>query len=377
MLGWRLVHHALEEPTTQDAVGVVERVLAVRGWPEQLSESTVACRQADARAGSVSEALSDGRLVRSYAHRGGSYVMTPATAQVLLTVRGTSRVWESARFQRQAGMELNDWEPWRDALRTMLQDGPLTREEIAARLRRRPSLRPLAKAALGAGSDTLYKPLHWWRDISFGPERDGQATFQLYPVAMEPRELDVDDAGRQAVMDFLGAYAPATRANLDHWLTKGLSVPRRQVDRWLTDLGEEVATMTVAGERAYLRARDADAISSTAESRSIRLLPPFDPWVFGPGTDDARVVPQERRAALSQGAGVIIRGGVVSGTWRAKGEQIVATWFGKGAPKDELAEAAGRMCAATGGTCSCRSAQIPDDNPRESQFGMHSDTVEP
>ena len=139
---------------------------------------------------------SDGELVRSYAFRGGSYVFTHEAASVLLAVRTATRIWQTDRWQRQGGFAIDDWAPLRDAVRDALGTGPRTRAELGAHLARIPALRHLAAAATeGSGSDALFKPLHWWGDICFGPERDGRSTFRrLDDDPRWPGLPDVDDA---------------------------------------------------------------------------------------------------------------------------------------------------------------------------------------
>ena len=47
-------------------------------------------------------------------------------------------------------------------------------------------------------------------------------------------------AGRCSVLRYLASYGPATWANLDYWLTEGLSVPRRRLRTWVAELGDQV-----------------------------------------------------------------------------------------------------------------------------------------
>ena len=85
------------------------------------------------------------------------------------------------------------------------------------------ALAHLAAAATGTGADCLYKPLHWWGDICFGPSRDGESTFRLLRDDPHwPGLPSVDDAGREAIRLYLSAYGPASSQNLDYWLNDGV-----------------------------------------------------------------------------------------------------------------------------------------------------------
>lgn len=317
--------------TATDAVDVVERVLAVRGWPDRVAELAVAARVPRSEPTGLARALEQGELIRTYAFRGGAYLLRPDDAAALHAVRTCTRVWETDRYQRQAGFSMQDWAPFRELVREALAPGPLTRSEIAARLRGDPRLRHLADAALGGGADTLYKPLHWWGEICFGPARDREATFQLVPAAARRPVPDLDDAGREAVRRYLRGYGPASTENVEYWLAKGLSAPRRRVAGWLADL--ESVAVEVDGVRRHLLEADLEAVRATEPTDTVRLLPGYDPWVLGAGTADGLVVPTARRAPVTRGSDVVVRGGLVSGTWRARDEVVAVTWFSEaGAP---------------------------------------------
>jgi hypothetical protein len=352
-LGWRAAQHALGGAAATGVVGIAERVVATRAWPPEVAELAFAIRRAEPDRGAVGRALEAGELVQSYAFRGGSYVFTPAVAAVLLAVRTASRVWETRRWQRQIGHEIEDWEPLRSAVRERLADGPATRAEIAAHLSRSASLAHLADAAAsGSGSDSLYKPLHWWGDIAFGSPREGVSTFRL--LRDDPRwpgPLDVDDAGREAVRLYLRAYGPATAANLQYWLGEGLSAPRRRLTGWLEDLAAEVTEVDVDGVEMFVLSSTLDDIRAAAPTSAISLLPGHDPWVLGPGTADPRIVAPQRRALLSSGRATVLRGGFVVGTWRRAGQLVAVEWFDEAgaAPRAALEDAVrqlGRACGS-------------------------------
>jgi hypothetical protein len=74
-----------------------------------------------------------------------------------------------------------------------------------------------------------------------------------------------------------------------------------------------------------------DELVSSKPTETLRLLPAFDQWVLGPGTDDTHVIPPGRRAAVSRTAGwiapVVVAGGVVSGTWELDRDTVRVGWF--------------------------------------------------
>lgn len=301
-----------------DVTDIVDAAVALRAWPPSAAQAVVASRRLDqvpAR-DDLRAALTDGKLVHSYAFGGGGYLFTPGTAADVLSVRALSRQWEKPSFQRQAGFALSDWRPLRAAMRAMLADGPLSREQISSRLAHSRALRHLADAARGAGADTLYKPLHWWGDICFGPIRGGAATFAWLGASWS--DIDGQEHLTRALRRHLHAYGPSTDANLEYRLIAGLSAPRAQVRRALEQLAPEMThVLTDVGE-AYLLSTDLEQLMATRSTPFVRLLPPHDPWVMSPGTGDTRIVPTNFRRAVSSGLAVVTVGGVVAGVWRQR-----------------------------------------------------------
>jgi hypothetical protein len=169
--------------------------------------------------------------------------------------------------------------------------------------------------------------------MSFGPSRDGRATFQR--LDSNPRWAgvpDLDEAGMRAVEAYFRAYGPATPDHLRYWLGEGLGAGRKRIQSWIARFGDRLAAVDVDGESAYLLREDLEELASTAATTATRLLPGYDQWVLGPGTADAHVVPPARRTLVSRGADLVIVGGVVSGTWSVTDDQVVVTWFAEAAP---------------------------------------------
>lgn len=324
---------------------VVDRVVALRAWPEIQAENAIRGRAAGLAAGSLVEAQAAGAVIRSYALRGGSYFFTPVNGADLLSVRTTTKVWESPRFQRQGAFVIDDWEPLREAVREACSEGPRTRAEISSHVLRYPALRGLETGLGGAASDCLYKPLHWWGDICFGPWRDGVATFRwLRDDPAWPGLPEIDVAGPRAISAYVHSYAPVTNANLHYWLSAGLSVPRARVRQWLTALDDELVHVSVRGpsgsdrcsadsvDDAVVLASDLDDIRSTGPEESLQLLPGFDPWLMGPGTADSRIISEHRRSFATRGANLIVYNGVVTGAWKFAGGRIRTQWFDEAGP---------------------------------------------
>jgi len=103
-------------------------------------------------------------------------------------------------------------------------------------------------------------------------------------------------------------------------------------------------------------AKDLDELVATKPTRAVRLLPGFDQFVMGPGTEDPHVIPTGRRPAVSTQSGwiqpVVIVGGVVRGTWALADDRLSVAWFKEAGaiPRTALRSEAQRLAAITGRT---------------------------
>jgi hypothetical protein len=182
--------------------------------------------------------------------------------------------------------------------------------------------------------------------MSFGPPREGHATFQR--LDRNPRWAgvpDLDEAGMRAVEAYFQAYGPATPAHVQYWLGASLGAGRKRIQSWIAAFGERLAAVEIDGDTAYVLREHLDDLAATRASTSVRLLPGHDQWVLGPGTVDAHVTPPARRGLVSHQANLVIRGGVVSGTWSLSDDQVVVAWFAEaGSPaREALAEEVARL----------------------------------
>ncbi len=349
-LAWRLRRQLLDPVGTESVAGVVRRLGVVPAYPDEAAELAVRTRRERSRPGEVARALAQGRLIKTFAFRGATHLMTPEDGGSYLAIRAASRMWEHPSWQSHYGLTPSDWPFLREAVREALADGPMTRDELGVAVTARRRFRHLGFVFVEQ-SYTLLKALCWQGDMSFGPPREGHPTFQR--LDGNPRWAglpELDEAGMRAVEAYFRAYGPATPEHLRYWLGEGLGAGRKRIRSWIAAFGDRLASVAVDGEPAYVLRDDLDELRSTTATTATRLLPAYDQWVLGSGTADPHVVPPSRRTLVSRGANLVIVGGVVSGTWSLAGDQVVVDWFAEAAPpaQDAVAEEVSRLASILG-----------------------------
>ena len=349
-MAWRLRRHLLH-PVGNSSVGdVVGRLGAVPAYPDTTPELAVCLRRTGSRFGDVARALDAGEIVKTYAFRGATHLLTPEEGGAYLALRASGRQWELPSWQETYGLAPGDWPAFRETIREAVADGPLTRQELSVAVGRQRRFRDAA-TGLGSNSATLLKPLMWQGDLCFGPSRDGEGTFQgLHEVARWAGLPDIDDAGRSAVEAYVRTYGPTSPDGVQYYLGAGLSAGRKALRGWLDELSDRLVAVEVDGEELLVCADDVDDLASTVVSPNVRLLPAADPWVMGPGTADPHVVPPGHRQPVTRGANLVLTGGVVGGTWTRKAGTLTVSWLEGADPPDLdlLGEEAARLAAILG-----------------------------
>jgi hypothetical protein len=312
---------------------VVRRLCGVQAQVASSAEMAIRVRQAKSKTGEVAAALAQGRLIKTWAMRGTLHLFTPQDAGLFLALLAGTRAWERPIWERYFGVSPKQIEALRTVVTDILGDRALTREELGAEVTRQRGFEHLG-GALKSGWGEILKPLAWQGDICFGPSQGARVTFMRTAAASKAWAgvPSVEDALPKVIRAYLGAYGPATMDNFSAWLSRG-AVPKRRLRDQFVALGDDLATVEVDGQPMYVGAEHLDALAAMpAKPRPIlRLLPGFDQWVLGPGTDDGHVTPAVRRRDVSRTAGwiapAVVLGGVVSGTWQLDGGRVAVSWF--------------------------------------------------
>lgn len=346
-LGWRLRRQHLADQRADAVEAVVDRLVAVPAWSGD-ARTAIRLRLERPAEDDLEGAVAAGRLIVTYAFRGATHYLTPATAAVHLALRCAGRQWELASWRTFYGLDPRDWPRLRRVVREALRGGPLTQQELAATVSADPAYRHL-RSALADKSQTLLKPLAWQGDLCFSPSAVGPTFRLLEAVPGWTGLAELDDAGPAAIRTYLAAYGPAPRDRIDYWLGEGLSAGRRRLAGWIDGLGDELVELSIEGVEAFCLAEHVDDVLAAEATDRVVLVPGADQWILGAGTSDTRIVPSRHRSLATRGANLILIGGRVGGTWKVAGEQIHLTWLdGASASPASLNHAVERLATASG-----------------------------
>src|SRR5438445_2514505 len=240
-LAWRMQRQLLDPVGKLPVAGVVRRLCGVQAQVASSAELVIRVRREASRPGEVSRALSQGRIIRTWAMRGTLHLITPEEGGAFLSLIASGRSWERPSWQSYFGVSPKQLDALREVVREALDGKALTREELIAAVVARRGYGHLGDA-MRSGWGTLLKPYAWQGDLCFGPSQGNRVTFTT-PRAASSRWAGVpepDEAAPLAIAAYLRAYGPADADAFGNWLGSG-RISKRRIRSWFEAVGSQLA----------------------------------------------------------------------------------------------------------------------------------------
>lgn len=311
-LAWRLGRHCLVRPAPAHRLAeVTGQICGLHAQVMSSAELAAAARLDGLAADAVARALwHDRQLVKLWGMRGTLHLLPAAELGCWLAAFGT---YASYRASEGRIMELADTVG--GALHGVLR----TRGELAAEVARRSGSAELGELVRGSWGQYL-KPASFRGKLCFAPSDGPQARFTA-PASWIPggvAETPAEQALGEVTRRYLGAYGPATHLDLARWWGVGPA----QATRMLRRLGNAAVHVDVEGGRYWMLAEHVAEAIATRPTRTVNLLPAFDPWVVGASRSESRQLALRYRPRVYRGQGwispVLLVNGRIVGTWSAR-----------------------------------------------------------
>ena len=282
-LAWRMRRQLLDPVGTGTTADVVRRLCGVQAQVGSTAELAVRVRRTASKPGDVARALSQGRLIKTWAMRGTLHLLTPEDGGAFLSLIAAGRSWDRPSWQSYFGITPAQLEALRAVVREALDGTALTREELVGAVIARRGFGHVGDA-LRSGWGTLLKPLAWQGDLCFGPNQGTRVTF-MRPEDASSRWAGVPEpaeAASVAISAYLRSHGPATVNGFANWLSRGRT-SKQQLRRWFDDVRPRLAEVEVDGERSFVLAKDLDDLVATKPTRAVRPAAGLRPVRDGTG----------------------------------------------------------------------------------------------
>ena len=316
-LAWRMMRHYLIDPAPQqDWINVVSRICGLQAQVLSSAELSVWARVYTLDRDALNRALWDERsVVKLWAMRGTLHIL-PSAEFALWQAAGQCQHERRPSWYRNFGLSDAELEGMVDAVAKALEGRLLTREELAIEVAHRTGKDKLAEHFRQSWGLFL-RPPSFLGQLCFAPNAGRNVRF-TNPGTWLPKyvALDCHSGALEIARRYLAAYGPATAADLAHWW----GVSNRTAAVAIRDLGDEVVPVSVEGKTASMLTEHLIDISKAIPTRTLRLLPAFDPYVISASPHASQLLPGDFRRYIYRGQGwlspVLVIDGRMDGVWR-------------------------------------------------------------
>jgi hypothetical protein len=298
----RLTAQLLAGAPARDPLAVTERLLAIQGQDPRGARLAIRARSRGLSAADIDHALTEERsLLITWVNRGTLHLIRSEDYALVHGLTTPQLRTASTTRLAQHGLDVRATERGLAVLeRELAADGPLTRQELAERLRR-------ARVPIGDGGLVQLMFRAGIEGLCIrGPMRGREHAYVLVRdwLPQSPRRLDRDRALAEFARRYLAGHGPADERDLARWA----GLPLRDARAALGAIAHEIQIRPDG--LAELRGRRA------APAPAPRLLGAFEPLLLGWNS---------REPVLGEHAGLVVSGGVFRG-FALAGGRAVGLW---------------------------------------------------
>ncbi len=264
-------------------------------------------------------------LIKTWAMRGTLHLLTTSEFPLYVAARAAQTIRRPPSYYTYHGVTPAELEAIIDAIPQVLNDTPMTREQLAGAIAERAGQPNLGQVLL-SGWGALLKPSAFRGDLCFGPSQGQNVTF-VRPGRWigEWQPLDPQEALQEMARRYLAAYGPAPAADFARWwgFQEG---PAKKLFR---SLGDEIEEVDVEGWPAWALRATLEHLQALEAPRSVNLLPQFDAYVIGLSRDCEPLLPAAYKGRVFRPQGwisaVVLVDGRMAGTWEYDSQRSQTT----------------------------------------------------
>ena len=317
---WRMSQHGLSPRfSSQDVVGAVTRTAGIQAQVMSAAELALCTRVEGLSPLDVQAALwQDRTMVKTWAMRGTLHVLSASELPLYVAARNWQHTTSWSNYFAAFGLTTAaQQEAFLSAIPHMLEQGPLTRQQLADAVAKYTGMAHARDFILSESWGSPLKPAAYRGELCFGPGQGKTATFMNPRVWIgEGQLIEPQLALQELARRYLRAYGPATADDFRFWWGCGKTLAKSLFH----SLAEELVEVDVEGWRAYVLRATLPFMQSIEPVEQIHLLPLFDAYTIGAaprGGEPLLAAAYKRQVFNQQGWTfvVILVNGSIQGVW--------------------------------------------------------------
>lgn len=329
VMAWRLRRHHLDQRVPKRrALAVVGEICGLHAQLMSSAELSMRARVDKLRRDDVGKWLwADRRLVKTWAMRGTLHLLKSDDYPMWRAGLGTYEHYLKPAWFKAFGVTEKELQQLVAAIAGALDGRTLTRDELVRRVAKITKSDVLADKLRGSWGAML-KPASFQGQLCFGPNKGRNVSFARPDQWLglgESDAIDPTEALEEITRRFLSAYGPATREDFARWW----AVSPATGGRLIAGLGDEVEPVGLDGGKYWALTATLDEMRSASPTKSVRLLPGFDPYIIGSTSHAAKLMTGDFKSRVHRPQGwvspVLLVDGRIDGVWRheKKGKRLV------------------------------------------------------
>jgi hypothetical protein len=317
---WRMSQHGLSPRfSSQDVVGAVTRTGGIQAQVMSAAELAVCTRVEGLAPHDVQAAIfQDHTLVKTWAMRGTLHVLAARELPLYVAARDWQHTASWSKYFAELGLESAQQEAFLLAIPHVLEQGPLTRLQLADAVAKHTGVAHVRDVILSSSWGTPLKPSAYRGELCLGPGQGKTVTFmnpRAWMGTWQPIEPQL--ALQELARRYLRAYGPATADDFAFWWGCGKTLAKNLFQ----SIEEEVEEVEVEGWRAFALRATLPLIQSVEPVETVHLLPLFDAYTIGVPRDCEPLLAAayKRQVFNLQGwtFAVILVNGSIQGVWHS------------------------------------------------------------
>lgn len=308
----RLLNQRIEGAKFDKPEEVLRWLGAIQAQDYLQSLWAVGLRLRSATVADVKQAISEGRILRTWPMRGTIHFIPPEDARWMLKLSASRMLAKDGRRLEQLGLDTEIMERCKEIFYEALNGGK--------RLSRPDMMSLLEDAGISTRNQRGYHIL-WYLSqsalICLGPMQDRQQTFVLLDEwASDSRELSREESLAELIRRYFAGHGPATVHDFARWAGLTVTETRSAIEA----AGSGLTSEEIEGKEYWTTADAPD--QATHDESSVHLLPGFDEYLIGYKDRSAMLADEHAHKIIPGKNGVflptIVVNGQVVGTWKRK-----------------------------------------------------------
>jgi hypothetical protein len=318
---WRLSQHGLSTRlNSRDFVQAVTRTGGIQAQVMSAAELALCTRVEGLYAQDVKSALWQERtLVKTWAMRGTLHLLSASELHLYVAARDWQHTANWSNYFAAFGLTTSaQQEAFLSAIPHVLEQGPLTRQQLADATARHTGIAQVRDFILSESWGSPLKPSAYRGELCFGPGQGKTVTFMNPRGWIENWQPSEPKLALQAIARrYLQAYGPATPEDFAFWWGCGKTLAKKLFQ----SIEEELEEVEVEGWRAFVLRATLEPMQNIEPAETVHLLPLFDAYTIGVPRDCEPLLAAayKRQVFNLQGwtFAVVLVNGSIQGIWHA------------------------------------------------------------